>query len=138
MRRLRSAAAIEVCVRCDDNELQPVRYPDRDHVAFEQFANSYPGVKPAANDVRYRVISRDLEIYLGILRLKTRDDRSYNQIDRWRRRGDPQLPARLVTEVVDGFQGGFVILKDRTQARQEVFAHLSDGYTSRGALDEAN
>jgi hypothetical protein len=98
MRRLRSAAAIEVCVRCDDNELQPVRYPDRDHVAFEQLANSDPGVKPAANDVRYRVISRDLEIYLGILRLKTRDDRSYNQIDRWRRRGDPQLPARLVTE----------------------------------------
>ena len=36
MRRLGSAVALEVCTRCDDDEPQLIRYPHRDHVAFEQ------------------------------------------------------------------------------------------------------
>ena len=36
MRRLGSAAALEVSTRCDDDEPQIIRYPHRDHVGFEQ------------------------------------------------------------------------------------------------------
>ena len=36
MRRLGSAVALEVSTRCDDDEPQLIRYPHRDHVAFEQ------------------------------------------------------------------------------------------------------
>jgi hypothetical protein len=45
---------------------------------------------------------------------------------------------RLTAKVIEGFQGGFVILEHRTQAGQQLLARFGHSDASRGPFDQAN
>jgi hypothetical protein len=71
---------------------------DRDHVLREMLAIAHAGIEASADDVNQRARGNDFQIDLRIGFQERRNHRRQHQIDRRRRRIDPQSPRRHIAQ----------------------------------------
>ena len=77
---------------------------DRDHILRQMLAVTNAGVEPLRDDVDERALPDNLEVDLRISFNERRDHRRQHQIDRRRRRIDPQSPRRHVAHTPHAIQ----------------------------------